>query len=68
MSFRFKRGTSQYLGADDEEDSEQADRPSPSSSPDKMQVHSVCLCVWLNICKVGLGCMRLGCASDFIIG
>lgn len=35
---RFKRGTSLYLGADDENDSEQAEGPSPSSSPDKAQV------------------------------
>ena len=35
---RFKRGTSFYLGADDEDESEQAERPSPSSSPDKAQV------------------------------
>lgn len=35
---RFKRGTSLYLGADDESESEQAEYPSPSSSPDKAQV------------------------------
>ena len=35
---RFKRGTSFYLGADEEDESEQAERPSPSSSPDKAQV------------------------------
>lgn len=39
---RFKRGTSQYLGADDEDESELIDRPSPGSSPDKAQVSEEC--------------------------
>ncbi|KAL3153090.1 Heat shock 70 kDa protein A [Trebouxia sp. C0009 RCD-2024] len=36
-TFKFKRGTSQYLGADDEDESEQAERPSMAGSPDKPQ-------------------------------
>lgn len=42
-SCRFKRGTNQYLGADDEDESEQADRASPASSPDKAQVKTLCV-------------------------
>lgn len=35
---RFKRGTSQYLGMDDDDESEQAERLGPAASPDKAQV------------------------------
>lgn len=37
MVCRFKRGTSQYLGMNDDDDSEQVER-SPAGTPDKAQV------------------------------
>lgn len=36
-TFKFKRGTSQYLGMDDDDESEQAERLGPAASPDKAQ-------------------------------
>ena len=48
FSSRFKRGTSQYLGMDDEDESEQSERLGPAGSPDRAQVR---------LCHIGLRLM-----------
>lgn len=55
--FRFKRGTSQYLGMDDEDESEQSERLGPAGSPDRAQVR---------LPRVGLRLLQLMTAEPLI--